>query len=180
MRRHIALACLMVAAMATVPVVGAQSGSMVTPDNLKAPAGNVLLFKAFATGAQVYVCSARTDDPNTYAWTLKAPDATLWNDNGEQVGTHFAGPTWRGNDGSTVVGEVAARANAADPDAIPWLLLKARSNDGEGVFSTVTYIQRLQTAGGNMPAEGCDRSSANTERAVPYTAIYAFYYNAAP
>ena len=63
--------------------------------------------------------------------------------------------------------------------AIPWLLLKARSNDGSGIFSTITYVQRLQTAGGVAPAEGCDRSDPGAERAIPYTAVYAFYYGAA-
>ena len=58
--------------------------------------------------------------------------------------------------------------------AIPWLLLKARSTDGPGVFSTITYIQRLQTAGGVAPTESCDRIVAGVERAAPYTAIYAF------
>jgi hypothetical protein len=59
------------------------------------------------------------------------------------------------------------------------LLLKAKANDGTGVFSTMTYIQRLETVGGMAPTEGCDRSAADAEWAVEYTAIYAFYYSAA-
>lgn len=45
--------------------------------------------------------------------------------------------------------------------------------------SSVTYIQRLATAGGIAPMDGCDPSRAGDERAVPYTATYAFYYGAA-
>ena len=180
MVRRIALACLMAAvAIAAAPSVGAQSGPAAMPDNLQAPDGNVLLFTTFAAGVQVYTCAARAEDPDQFAWTFKAPAAELLNDAGEQVGTHYAGPSWEGNDGSTVVGEVVARADAPDPKAIPWLLLKAKSNEGAGVFSSITYIQRLETIGGVAPADGCDRSAAGTERAVPYTAVYAFYYGAA-
>lgn len=179
MRKYVALSCLIVLAMAAVPVVGAQPGPMAVPDNLKAPAGNVLLLKTFATGTQIYVCQARADDANIVEWTFKAPEAELWNGAGEKVGKHYAGPTWEGNDGSTVVGETVERANAAEPGAIPWLLLRARSNDGSGIFSTTTYIQRLETAGGVAPTTGCDRAAAGAERAVPYTATYVFYYGAA-
>ena len=179
MRRRVALSCLILTAMAAAPVVGAQTGPMAIPDNLKVPDGNVLLFKTFATGVQIYVCKARADVPDTFEWTFKAPEAELWNDVGEKVGKHYAGPSWEGNDGSRVAGEVVERANAADPGAIPWLLLRAKSHDGAGVFSTVTYVQRLETVGGVAPTGGCDRSAADAERAVEYTAIYAFYYGAA-
>ena len=75
--------------------------------------------------------------------------------------------------------EVVERANAPDPDSIPWLLLKAKSNPGAGAFSTVTYVQRLDTAGGVAPTDGCDQARAGTEREVGYTATYAYYYGAA-
>jgi hypothetical protein len=179
MRRCVVLSCLTLVAIAAVPVVGAQTGPIITPDNLKVPSEHVLLFKTFATGTQIYTCKARTDDPNTFEWTFKAPEAELWNDIGEKVGKHYAGPSWEGNDGSKLVGEVVERANAPDPGAIPWLLLKAKANDGAGVFSTMTYIQRLETVGGMAPTEGCDRLAADAERAVEYTAIYAFFYGAA-
>ena len=42
----------------------------------------------------------------------------------------------------------------------------------------MTCIQRLETVGGIAPADGCDQSAAGTARAVPYTAVYAFYYGA--
>jgi len=178
MVKRIALAGLLLAALAAAPAVGAQNSPVPVPSNLKVPAGNVLLFKSLATGSQIYTCSARTEDPSTFAWTFKAPKAELRNDLGEKVATHYAGPTWQGNDGSTVVGEVVARDAAAYPNAIPWLLLRSKSHGGAGAFSTVTYIQRLATVGGVAPTDGCDQSTAGTERAVPYTATYAFYYGA--
>ena len=175
MRIFITAASLMLAAMAIAPAAGAQHELTAIPNSLKAPSGNVLLFTTFASGAQLYVCAPQTDDPNKFAWTFKAPVAVLWNDQAEQVGTHYAGPSWEGNDGSKVVGEVVARADAPNPGTIPSLLLKAKANDGAGIFSSVTYIQRLQTVGGVAPTEACDRSVAGLERAVRYTALYGFY-----
>jgi hypothetical protein len=178
MWKRYAQSCLFGLVMAAAPIAGAQAGPMAIPDNLKVPHGNVLLFRTFATGAQIYVCKARADDPSTFEWTFKAPQAELWNDVSEKVGRHYAGPTWESNDGSRVVGEVVVRTNAARSGAIPWLLLKARSNDGPGALSTVTYIQRLETVGGVAPTEGCDQSAADAERAVEYRATYAFSYGA--
>src|SRR5579871_4777870 len=57
------------------------------------------------TGDQVYTCSATGGQ---FAWTLKAPDATLTDEKGGVVGKHFAGPTWQAQDGSSVVGEAIA------------------------------------------------------------------------
>ena len=176
--RYVVLACLMAAAMAATPTVGAQAGPAAIPNALAVPGGNVLLFKTFATGVQIYTCAAQPDDSETFAWTFKAPEADLHNELGQIVGSHYAGPTWEGNDGSRVVGEVVARADAPEPGAIPWLLLKARTNAGRGVFSTITYIQRLETVGGVAPADGCNHSTINTTREIPYTAVYAFYFGA--
>jgi hypothetical protein len=53
-----------------------------------------------------------------FEWVFRAPDAELLNSRGEQIGRHFAGPTWEGNDGSQVVGVVRATANSPNPDAI--------------------------------------------------------------
>jgi hypothetical protein len=170
---------LLVLAMAAVRVVGAQAGPAAVPASLIPPRQNVVLFRTAATGSQIYVCRAKADDPTTIEWILKAPDAELWNDDGEKVGKHYAGPTWEANDGSKVVGEVVERANAPDSGAIPWLLLRAKSNAGTGALSTVTYIQRLETVGGIAPLDGCGGSAIDVGRAVEYRATYAFSYGAA-
>src|SRR5580692_5973514 len=59
--------------------------------------------------------------------------------------------------------------------AIPWLLLRAKSTSGTGIFSAIASIQRLQTSGGSPPANGCDSSQSGKESRVPYTAVYRFY-----
>lgn len=149
------------------------------PPTLAPPSSDVLLFEFEAQGVQIYACEAQPEDPTTFAWTFKAPEAELRNARDEVVATHFAGPTWQGKDGSTVVAEVAERADAPSKDAIPWLLLEAKSHTGGGAFSTISYIQRLDTVGGIAPGTGCDAAHANAESRVPYEATYAFYYPAA-
>jgi len=172
---RVASACLMVLVLATVLVAAAQAGPRSLPDNLTVPAQNARYLRAFAAGVQVYACEARTEDPNTFEWTFKAPIAELWNDTGEKIGTHYAGPTWEANDGSTVVGMVVERANAPEPEAIPWLLLQATSSTDSGILTPVIYVQRLETVGGLAPMDGCDRSTVGAERDVTYMATYLFY-----
>jgi hypothetical protein len=124
-------------------------------------------------GVQVYMCTQSA--AGSFAWTFVAPQANLLNDDGKLIGTHFIGPTWQGNDGSSVVGQKVAGA-VVDPSAIPWLLLNGISHGAEsGRFSDVTSIQRLSTVGGLAPADGCDSAHIGSIAQVPYTAQYVFY-----
>ncbi len=122
-------------------------------------------------GVQIYTCAA---DGPAFAWQLKAPDAMLSDSQGRPAGHHFAGPTWQAADGSTVVGEILASASG-DAGAIPWLVLRAKSHTGDGVFSGVGYIIRSRTAGGAAPGAGCDKDHAGAETRVDYTASYVFF-----
>jgi hypothetical protein len=71
------------------------------------------------------------------------------------VGAHGAGPHWTSTvDGSVVNGTKVAQVDAPLATAIPWLLLRATSTSGMGVFSDVTYVQRVNTTGGKAPATG--------------------------
>jgi hypothetical protein len=143
-----------------------------TPAVLAPPANQSLAFVLDATGIQKYKCDATATGA---AWTLVAPVAQLLN-NGFVIGTHSAGPTWKSNDGSTVVG---ARAQGAtiDATAIPWLLLSVVGHGGTclGAMSNVTAIQRLATTGGLAPATGCNVTLLGATADVPYTAKYFFY-----
>jgi len=145
------------------------------PEALKTPANEILSLETRATGVQIYTCSARRDDPYKYEWTLSAPEAELRDASGKRIGRHYAGPTWESDDGSKVIGEVKGRDNGPDASAIPWLLLVAKSNSGNGVFAKTTSIQRLDTFGGKAPAEGCGESQAGRQMRVPYTATYLFF-----
>jgi Protein of unknown function (DUF3455) len=143
------------------------------PDKIKAPAGEEVVFIAHAAGSQIYTCQQASD--GKYAWTLKAPEAELRDQQGAVIGKHYAGPTWKLNDGSEVAGKAAAKVDAPAPDSIPWLLVTVTSHAGNGVLSKVSSIQRIHTKGGQPPATGCDASSQNSEKKIGYTADYYFY-----
>ena len=162
------------------------------PANLQVPDGNKLFLVTHAEGSQNYVCLPGKSD-GSFAWTLYGPQATLFagKGNGEPIGTHFlsadaagAGhPTWQANDASRAQGTLVASSSDSAyvaSGAIPWLLLKASSTasgkGGGSRFAHVTFVQRIDTAGGTVPASGCQSSSdVGTKALVPYTATYVFF-----
>ncbi len=154
------------ASAGTIPLV---------PENLRTPATEVLSLATEATGVQIYECNASKDESTRFEWIFKAPEADLSDMAGNKIGKHYAGPTWESNDGSKVVGEVKARDDGPDPNAIPWLLLSAKSTSGTGVFSRVKSIQRVNTVGGRAPAEVCSGAQAGKVTRVDYKATYNFY-----
>lgn len=121
MKKLIFLTLFVLAAMAVVP---AQQANGLEPDlpagceHLKPDASNQAISRVFAAGVQVYVW-------NGSSWAFVAPIATLYsNDNSTaEFGIHYAGPTWRSNSGSIVVGKSPVRCTP-DADSIPWLLLE--------------------------------------------------------
>ena len=143
------------------------------PDLIKPPAGEELLLIARARGFQIYVC--RLNDVGQPAWVLKAPEALLYDEQGNVLGNHFGGPTWKHNDGSEISGKMAAKVDAPDANTIPWLLINVTDHSGSGVFSRVTTIQRVHTAGGLTPISGCTSADLEKEFKSSYTADYYFY-----
>jgi len=154
--------------------VSALRVAVTVPSILNVPSGNVVAFKTFAEGSQIYVSTETS--PGVYAWVFRAPVATLYSSEGLKgtVGTHYAGPTWESKSGSKVVG-TRLQGATVDPTAIPWLLLGAVTSQGPGVFEGVTYIQRVNTVGGLAPSSGANASTVGQEVYVPYTAEYLFF-----
>jgi hypothetical protein len=145
------------------------------PATLAFPPGEVQAFELRARGIQDYECRESRDGPGGWQWVFVAPEAELLDAADHPVGKHYAGPTWESAaDGSKVVAKVAARADAPEADAIPWLLLQAQDASGSGMFAGVKSVQRVDTRGGKAPAGGCDASSAGQATKVPYSATYTF------
>ena len=143
------------------------------PVTLAPAADQTIKSSLTGVGVQIYMCSSTSG--GTFAWAQVAPRANLLDDCDKLVGTHFIGPTWQGNDASSVSAVKQAAANL-DPSAVPWLLLKVTGNGPiAGKFSDVTAIQRLSTVGGIAPSTPCDLASAGVIAQVPYTAQYVFY-----
>lgn len=135
-------------------------------EKLGAPEGSTLLLHGYGIGVQIYHWNGTT-------WGPATPSATIFAD---QAGTakladHFAGPTWQSISGSKVVGTVAQRCTV-DQASIQWLSLTAVP-DGAGIFADVTFIQRLNTVGGNAPST--PGTVIGQEARIPYTADYLFY-----
>jgi hypothetical protein len=126
----------------------------------KPPDGQRALLTASAKGVQIYSCQGGQ-------WVFQAPQATLFDSTGKEIGTHGAGPVWTLRDGRTVKGQVVAKSDAPAPGDIPWLLLK-----GEGSFE---YIRRSETHGGVAPPGACE--AGGTVR-IPYSATYTFFSSA--
>jgi hypothetical protein len=141
------------------------------PQQLQPRAGERFLLQVHGKGDQIYTCKGNRTQ---FTWTLRAPDANLFDRDGKLFGKHFAGPSWEAEDGSRVTGKAVATASP-EPDSIPWLLVNIISHDGSGVLSPATDIQRLNTRGGKAPASGCDASHVGQEVRVPYSADYLFY-----
>jgi hypothetical protein len=144
------------------------------PDKLKAGADETLAMIVPARGVQIYECRAKKDASGEYEWAFVAPEADLFDAYGARIGKHYAGPHWESNDGSKIVGAVKANSPAAAPDAIPWLLLGAKSAGPVGAFSNVTSVQRVNTVGGIAPKTGCSQATAGAPARVNYTADYYF------
>jgi uncharacterized protein DUF3455 len=145
------------------------------PDQLKSGANESLAMIVPAKGVQIYECRARKDQAGAYEWAFVAPEADLFDGHGGRIGRHYAGPHWESTDGSKVLGTVKERADAPVADAIPWLLLAAKSVGPAGAFSKVTSIQRVNTAGGAAPKAGCSQAAAGALARIAYTADYYFF-----
>lgn len=153
------------------------------PTNLQPPAGNRLFFAAHAIGTQDYVCLS-----TGWASPAYGPQATLFDEENEQVLTHFlspnpdeanaARPTWQDSrDSSTIwANPLPGASYTPDPTAIPWLLLKvvgkAEGPTGGDKMTVTTFIQRVNTTGGLKPTGACTEGA---KALVPYTADYYFY-----
>jgi Protein of unknown function (DUF3455) len=157
--------CMAVAGCAAAPSV---------PEPLRVPGPQALIKQLHATGVQIYQCQPKSD-PAQFEWAFKQPEATLLTKGGKNFGKHYAGPTWEANDGSKVIGEVVSRSDSPKPNSIPWLLLRAKVTSGNGAFTGVQFIQRLNTVGGNSPMVACRQDQAGQQLRASYTADYLFY-----
>lgn len=163
--------------------IGLQSAQATTLDNSNGPVlpeqcssirvdeGHKLAFHVYARGVQVYKWNLVTQK-----WDLLAPVASLYAEENYfgEVGTHYVGPTWESKSGSKVEARrVQGTGCTPDPTAIAWLLLSKHRTEGNGIFSKVTFIQRVNTTGGLVPLEAGLLDGETKE--IPYTAEYYFY-----
>jgi hypothetical protein len=139
------------------------------PFQISVGSTNKVHFHGFGVGVQIYTW-------NGTSWGSAVPEAILYDEDGNIVATHFAGPTWLSNSGSRVAGALPPAAVVVDTNAIPWLRLPALNPEGPGVFAPTTFIQRVNTIGGKAPST--PGAFVGQVARIPYSADYFFYRQA--
>jgi len=167
------------------------------PANIEVPAGNTAFLEGHGKGTQNYIC---LPSGTGVKFILFTPQATLFNDDDEQVTTHYFSPnlnpinpveiigmirvTWQHSQDTSTVWAKAIESYSnlgfvARGD-IPLLLLQMvgaqKGPTGGDTLSETTFIQRLNTSGGAAPSTGCTSPTDVGKQAFePYTADYIFY-----
>ena len=193
----LALACT----FGTVSHAAAQVTAPSVPDKIAVPAGNHAYLVGHASGSQGYTCLPTSTGGTAWNPSAR-PEATLLTDflgTKFQI-THFqslnenpkpgivptpsGNATWQASLDSSRVWMV--RVNGIDPDpsvdscrnvgSIQCLLLQSVGNQkgttGGNLLTDTTFIQRLKTSGGAVPATAC---TVGQTQLVPYTADYFFF-----
>jgi hypothetical protein len=165
------------------------------PAGLEVDAPNVPFLLGRGVGTQNYECQP-ADTIGHVDWVLFTPQATLFDDQGGQLTTHFFSPnpnpadarairaTWQDSRDSSAVWAKRVAAST-DPQfvkagAVAWVKLEvvgtqAGPTGGAGFVGT-TFVQRVNTVGGLAPATGCSLpTDIGRRQFVPYTADYIFY-----
>lgn len=142
---------------------------------MRDPAGQKVQFRfhTLPNSVQIYTCKAAGQN---FAWAGPDPDAILVDAAHKLTVHHYKGPTWEATDGSIVrsQGPLAVHFLPTQPGAVHWLELPAK--DGARQFAKVTFIHRIETAGGVAPDDKpCDAQHAGDQVRVDYSATYLFY-----
>jgi hypothetical protein len=155
-----------------------ESEKLTIPASIAVPVtagGNSRVATYYADGVQRYKAQAKAGSPGLFEWVFVAPQATLYLSN-TVIGTHGAGPFWEVSPADSLFAQAFTPARTApspDANSIDWLLLKTKEGKpSTGLFSQVSYIQRIATVGGKAPAVA--PTSEWQTAAVRYTAVYRF------
>jgi Protein of unknown function (DUF3455) len=170
MKPPLCRALLLTAAMLTI-ADPRRAAAQTTPVSAPAAfdvANRAPILVVHATGAQIYECKA--DASGSANWVFREPIATLIRD-GETIGHHYVGPTWKLADGEVVRGKQSAAAPGATPSDVALLKLDVAEHRGNGALKDAKLVLRLNTRGGVLEGE-CLK--AGELRAEPYSADYAF------
>ena len=206
--RHIlTVACVAAFGLMVTTGVRAHDDDAITvpkvPDILKVEDGNEAYLVGHGVGTQNYVCGPSATSITGFAFSLFTPQATLFDDEGGQLITHFFSPnddsglappergtirvTWEDSRDSSRVWAFLLQQSFDEQfvrkDAVPWLLLQesgvAKGPTGGHRLTKTTFIQRLNTVGGLAPGSGCATFGDVGRKAfVPYSADYFFYKKA--
>jgi hypothetical protein len=201
-RSLFAAALVLACAFGTVTHAAAQLTPPPTPDTITVPEGNSLYLVGHAFGSQGYTCLPTSTGGTAWNPTARPEATLFTDLFGSQfqIITHFqsinANPnagvivprsgnvTWQASLDSSRVWMVKKQGIDASSDvascpntgSIQCLLLQSVGNakgpTGGNLLAKTTFIQRLNTNGGAVPASAC---AAGQTELVPYTADYLFF-----
>jgi hypothetical protein len=141
-RRIIPTACSAALAVAFAVSMPAHAGKVTpppVPDNLQVDVGNHAFLVGHAFGTQNYVCAPSTTSNTGVVYVLFTPEATLVNDDGDQLITHFFSPNPNPHDpntSATVVADGAIRATWQSKDGSSvWAALHVNDQGIKGSFT---------------------------------------------
>lgn len=142
-RRIVSMAGVAGLAMALAVALPAQAQKVTpppVPDNLKVETGTHAFLVGHAIGTQNYMCAPSTTTNSGVAYVLFTPEATLFNDDGDQLITHFFSPNPDPRDPNTsaaVVADGAIRAtwvHSKDGSSV-WAKLHVNDKGVSGAFT---------------------------------------------
>jgi hypothetical protein len=167
------------------------------PPEVRVEDGNEPFLVGHAFGTQNYVCvpcdPTKPNCPLGVSFSLFTPEATLFDEQGKQLITHFFSPnpnesglpiraTWQDSKDTSTVWGTATGSVRVRTDSIDWVRLNVKDTGtqagprGGDRLTKTTFIQRLNTVGGLAPSNLCTSPADLGRQAfVPYTADYFFY-----
>ena len=201
-RSLFAAALVLACAFSTVALAGAQVTPPTTPDTIAVQAGNHAFLVGHAFGSQGYTCLPTATGGTAWNPSARPEATLFSDIFGAQfqIITHFqsinenpkagitpplsGNATWQSSLDTSRVWAVKVAGIDPDPSldscphsgSIQCLLLQSVGNKkgptGGNLLANVTFIQRLNTAGGAVPTTAC---TVGQTQLVPYTADYYFF-----
>lgn len=145
------------------------------PALIQVAAGNAMVLKTKAKGTITYQCSKEKDPLTNYKWSIVGPRAVLMNEADTKIGSYSGPPArWEVEDGSFVTGSQVAVSRNGEKN-IPFQLVKTDLSGGQGVLTTIGYVQRVNTKGGVAPSTKCSVDNEGEKSEVDYQADYWFW-----
>ena len=145
-------------------------------ESIRVPAGHVVALETTGVGVLNYECRTNVAATGQIGWTLVSPKADLIDRTGKTVGTYSGPPaTWTHIDGSSVIGTQLAIAPVLGSNNIAIQLSKGASAMTSGALQNISYIQRVNTKGGQDITRDCGQANIGGKLTLPYQADYIFW-----
>lgn len=172
----VASTAFMLAACSSVKPPAKQYSQDSLVESIRVPAGNVVVLETTGVGVLNYECRANVAATGAIGWTLVSPKADLIDRTGKTVGSYSGPPaTWTHMDGSSVVGTQLALSPVVGSNNIALQLSKGTPGMNAGALQNISYIQRINTKGGQDLSKACTQADIGDKLTLPYQADYIFW-----